>query len=276
VQVGSVNEVSLTVIIPVYNEADNLPPLFERLRAALAEWRGAAEFVFVDDGSTDRSLELLKEAQACDPRIRIARFRRNLGQTAAMAAGFRLARGAAVVTLDGDLQNDPAEIPRLAGMLNDWDVVCGVRVDRRDGPVKRLSSRVANGFRNWATGDNIIDTGCTLKAYRRSCLGRLELYNGMHRFLPTLLKMQGYRVTQIPVKHHPRFRGKTKYGTLGRLFKTLPDVWAVRWMKRNYVDYGPVLEVLEQTEDRNSETSEHRAEHIRQEAAPGRPGGRQV
>jgi len=243
-----VYEISLSVTIPVYNEAENISPLTERLNTALAGWGKPVEIVFIDDGSTDRTLDLLKEAQARDPRIRIGHFRRNLGQTAAIAAGFRLARGEAVVTLDGDLQNDPAEIPRLAAMLKEWDVVCGVRVERRDGIVKRLSSRIANGFRNWATGDNIVDTGCTLKAFRRSCLERLELYNGMHRFLPTLLKMRGYRVTQVPVSHHPRLLGKTKYGTLGRLFKTLPDVWAVRWMKKNCIDFSNVFEVLEQAD----------------------------
>jgi len=243
-----VYEISLSVTIPVFNEAENISPLTERLNTALAGWGKPVEIVFIDDGSTDRTLDLLKEAQARDPRIRIGHFRRNLGQTAAIAAGFRLARGEAVVTLDGDLQNDPAEIPRLAAMLKEWDVVCGVRVERRDGIVKRLSSRIANGFRNWATGDNIVDTGCTLKAFRRSCLERLELYNGMHRFLPTLLKMRGYRVTQVPVSHHPRLLGKTKYGTLGRLFKTLPDVWAVRWMKKNCIDFRNVFEVLEQAD----------------------------
>jgi dolichol-phosphate mannosyltransferase len=240
-----VDNVSLSIIIPVYNEAENISPLFAKLETAFADWQESVEFVIIDDGSTDGTLELLREVQARDARVRIGHFRRNLGQTAAMAAGFRLARGSAVVTLDGDLQNDPAEIPRLVTMLKHWDVVCGVRTERRDSVVKRLSSRIANGFRNWATGDNIVDTGCTLKAFRGECLQRLELYNGMHRFLPTLLKMQGYRVTQVPVSHHPRLRGKTKYGTLGRLFKTLPDVWAVRWMKRNYIDYHTALDVLE-------------------------------
>src|SRR5262249_35075870 len=143
-----VDDISLSVTIPVYNEAENIRPLMAKLDTALSGWGQAAEVVFIDDGSTDRTLELLKEAQARDPRIRIGHFRRNLGQTAALAAGFRLARGEAVVTLDGDLQNDPMEIPRLAAMLKEWDVVCGVRVERRDGIVKRLSSRIANGFRN--------------------------------------------------------------------------------------------------------------------------------
>lgn len=249
--------VSLSVVIPVYNEAENVAPLVERVQTALAGWPGGVEFVLVDDGSTDSTLELLKRAQETDARVRIAHFRRNLGQTVAMAAGFRLARGKAVVTLDGDLQNDPAEIPRLVEMLKDWDCVCGVRVRRQDGWWKRVSSRIGNGFRNWATSEDIVDTGCTLKAFRRECVERLELYRGMHRFLPTLLKMRGYRVTQVPVSHHPRVRGKTKYGTWGRMVKGLADVWAVRWMKKNWVDYRPVLEVLEPLADqpRRSESA---------------------
>ena len=236
---------SLSIVVPVYNEEENIAPLVEQLQAALRDWPGEAEFLFVDDGSTDSTLDLLKRAQSSDPRIRIAHFRRNLGQTAAMEAGFHLAWGGVVVTLDGDLQNDPAEIPRLAHMLSDWDVVCGIRARRQDTWWKRRSSRIANGFRNWVTGDDIVDTGCTLKAYRRECVERLELYNGMHRFLPTLMKMRGYRVTQVPVSHHPRRAGKTKYDTWRRLKKGLADVWAVRWMKKNWIAYEGVLEVVE-------------------------------
>ncbi len=237
--------VSLSVVVPVYNEAENIRPLHDRLIAALADWPGGTELLFVDDGSTDSTFEALKEAQGRDARIRIARFRHNLGQTAALAAGFRLARGRAVVTLDGDLQNDPADVPRLAELLKDWDAVCGIRVRRQDNWWKRFSSRIANGFRNWATGDDIADTGCTLKAYRRECLEKLELHQGMHRFLPTLLRMRGYRVTQVPVTHWPRLSGKTKYGTWGRLVKGLADVWVVRWMKRNHIDFEAEMELVE-------------------------------
>ena len=238
--------VALSVVIPVYNEAENIRPLVERLGSALRDWPGKVEILFVDDGSTDATLAALAQAQEDDSRIRIAHFRRNLGQTAAMAAGFRLAQGSAVVTLDGDLQNDPAEIPRFVRMLKDWDAVCGIRMRRQDGWWKCVSSRIANGFRNWVTDDDIVDTGCTLKAYRRECLEKLELYQGMHRFLPTLLKMRGYRVTQVPVSHCPRLRGETKYGTWGRLRKGLADVWAVRWMKKNRIDYEAYLELLDQ------------------------------
>jgi glycosyltransferase involved in cell wall biosynthesis len=237
--------IALSVVIPVYNEAENIMPLVERLERALRAAPGPIEMLFVDDGSTDETLTLLKAAQESDARVRIAHFRRNLGQTAAMAAGFRLARGEAVVTIDGDLQNDPEEMLRLVAMLGEWDAVCGIRVRRQDSLWRRISSRIANGFRNWVTGDSIVDTGCTLKAYRRECLERLELYQGMHRFLPTLLKMRGFRVTQVPVSHHPRQGGKTKYGTWGRLKKGLADVWAVRWMKKNWIDYDHVLELVE-------------------------------
>jgi dolichol-phosphate mannosyltransferase len=246
------DSISLSVVIPVFNEGENIRPLVERLGSALRDWSGPVEVLFVDDGSTDGTLELLKQAQESDPRIRIAHFRQNLGQTAALAAGFRLARGRVLVTLDGDLQNDPAEIPQLVNMLSDWDAVCGIRVRRQDSRWKRFSSHVANRFRNWVTGDDIVDTGCTLKAYRRECLEPLELYQGMHRFLPTLLKMRGYRVTQVPVSHHPRLAGKTKYGTWGRMTKGLADVWAVRWMKKNRIDYDGLLEVVETREGARS------------------------
>jgi dolichol-phosphate mannosyltransferase len=255
-----VRDISLSVVIPAYNEAENVDPLVGRLQSALAGWREDWEAIFVDDGSTDSTLELLRQAQQRVPQIRIARIRRNLGQTAAIAAGFRLAQGSVIVTLDADLQNDPAEIPRLVEMLKDWDCVCGVRVHRQDGRWKRISSRIGNGFRNWATGDNIVDTGCTLKAFRRGALERVELYKGMHRFLPTLLKMRGCRVTQVPVSHHPRLHGQTKYGTWGRMIKGLADVWAVRWMQKNVINFQTDLEVIEPVDTTASaETAQHRA-----------------
>ena len=238
---------SLTVVIPVHNEEENIQPLVERLAECLRDWPGDVEFLFVDDGSTDGTPEALREARRKDSRICPVHLRSNYGQTAAIAAGFRLAKGQAVVTIDGDLQNDPAEIPRLVSMLDDWDVVCGIRTRRKDGWWRRVSSRIANDFRNRMTGDNIVDTGCTLKAFRKECIGSLELYSGLHRFLPTLLKMRGYRVTQVPVSHHPRHAGKTKYGTWKRLVKGLGDVWAVRWMKKNRIDVDSILELNEAT-----------------------------
>ncbi len=236
---------TLSIVVPVYNEEESVQLLVEEIGKALAGWEIGVEILFVDDGSSDNTLKLLKGAQQRDSRIRIVHFRKNLGQTAAMAAGFRLAKGSMIATIDADLQNDPMEIPRLVKMLKDWDAVCGVRVKREDSWWKRLSSKIGNGFRNWATDDDVIDTGCTLKAYRRECLESLELYKGMHRFLPTLIKMRGYRVTQVPVAHHPRRAGESKYGTWGRLVKGLADVWAVRWMKKNHIQYVAELEVFE-------------------------------
>jgi len=242
---GEPGAVALSIVIPVYNEAENIGPLCERLAGAVGGFSGGVEIIFVDDGSTDATLQELRSAQQRDPRIRILHFAKNLGQTAAMAAGFHNSRGEAVVTLDGDLQNDPQDVPALVEKLRDWDVVCGVRVRRQDSWLKRISSRIANGVRNWATGDDIIDTGCTLKAYRGACVRNLELYNGMHRFLPTLLKIRGYRVIQVPVAHHPRLKGQTKYGTWGRMVKGIADLYAVRWMKENYKDYTPGLVIYE-------------------------------
>ena len=240
--------VDLSVVIPVRNEAASLRELYAQLSRELGVLGRTYELIIVDDGSTDESFEILAELHALDPVVRVIRFRRNFGQTAAFAAGFDKARGRYIVTMDGDLQNDPAEIPRLVDLLKDWDAVCGVRTRRQDNWWKRASSRIANNFRNWVTGDDIVDTGCTLKAFRRECLERLELHQGMHRFLPTLLRMRGYRVTQVPVGHHPRLRGKTKYGTWGRLKKGLADVWVVRWMKKNRIDFEADLELFDRTD----------------------------
>ncbi|MGH9451080.1 MAG: glycosyltransferase family 2 protein [Terriglobia bacterium] len=235
----------LSIVIPVFNEEANVQPLMERLTAALGDFPRGLEILFVDDGSSDATLDELRRAQRVDARIRILHFRTNLGQTAAMEAGFHHARGDAVVTLDGDLQNDPADILPLVDQLNNYDVVCGVRTRRHDSWLKRASSRIANGVRNWATGDDIIDTGCTLKAYRGDRVRGLKLYQGMHRFLPTLLKLQGCRVTQVPVRHHPRLSGNTKYGTWGRMVKGIEDLFAVRWMQKYRIDYGAKLEIYE-------------------------------
>lgn len=245
---GFTQSAGLSVVIPVFNEQENIAALAARLREALADFAGPLEFLFVDDGSTDATLEELRRAQRADPRIRVVRLRKNMGQTAAMEAGFHFSRGASVVTIDGDLQNDPADIPALVAKLGEYDVVCGVRVKRQDTWMKRVSSRIANGVRNWATGDDIIDTGCTLKAFRGDRVRQLKLYKGMHRFLPTLLKMQGCRVVQVPVRHHPRLGGQSKYGTLGRMFKGIEDLFAVRWMKKNWIEYESAIEACDNSE----------------------------
>lgn len=252
--------VDLSLVIPAFNEAENVAPLLSSIHEALGGRVDSYEILVVDDGSTDETFAALRAAQEHDPTLRVARLAHRMGQTAAMAAGFRLAAGRAVVTLDADLQNDPGDIPRLLELLRDWDAVCGFRQGRQDSWFRKLSSKIGNGFRNWVTGDDIVDTGCTLKAYRRECVAHLELYQGMHRFLPTLLKMRGCRVTQVPVAHHPRLRGKSKYNARNRLWKGLKDTLAVRWMKKNRVDFQGQLELFEPTWKRE-ETSvkSHRA-----------------
>lgn len=224
-------------MVPVFEERDNLEPLHRELDAALAEVRGGVEFVYVDDGSRDGSAEALAALAKRDERVRVLRFVENRGQTAAFDAGFRAARGEVVATLDADLQNDPADLPRLLAALDRADVVNGVRVGRRDGLVRKLSSRIGNGFRNWLTHETVTDVGCSLRVMRASFLRRVKLHRGMHRFLPTLLRMEGARVIELPVSHRPRRHGRSKYGIANRVFVGLADVFAVRWMQSRRLDY---------------------------------------
>ncbi len=227
----------LSLVIPVYNEEENLPVLHGEIRAALEPTGRPFEVLYIDDGSTDASPEVLAGLQRDDPRVRVIRMQRNSGQSAAFDAGFRLARGGVVVTLDSDLQNDPADIPRLLLEIADADVVCGVRANRRDDFVRRASSRVANAVRNRLTAEHITDVGCSLRAMRAEYLEGLPMFNGMHRFLPTLLRLQGAaRVKEIPVNHRPRVHGVAKYGIGNRLFRALADLFAVRWMRKRWID----------------------------------------
>jgi glycosyltransferase involved in cell wall biosynthesis len=227
-------EVSL--VIPVFNEEENLPILAEEIREAMEPLGCSYEVIFVDDGSTDGSPGALAGIARRDPAVRIVRQRRNAGQSAALDAGFRHARGAVIVTLDADLQNDPADIPRLLQKLEGADVVAGVRTRRQDTWTRRASSRLANAVRNWATRESIADVGCTLKAFRADFLRRVPMFDGMHRFLPTLLKMDGARVLEVPVHHRPRLHGQAKYGIHNRLWRALDDLLAVRWMQKRWID----------------------------------------
>jgi glycosyltransferase involved in cell wall biosynthesis len=220
------------VVVPVFDERENLEPLHQELSAALAELPGGVEFVYVDDGSRDGSAERLASLAARDARVRVLRFAENSGQSAAFAAGFEAARGEVVATLDADLQNDPADLPRLIAALDRADVVNGVRQGRRDGWVRKVSSRIGNGFRNWITHESVSDVGCSLRVMRASYLRRVKLYRGMHRFLPTLLRLEGARVIELPVSHRPRRHGRSKYGIANRLFVGIADVFAVRWMQK--------------------------------------------
>jgi dolichol-phosphate mannosyltransferase len=229
--------VELSLVIPVFNERDNLEPLMREIGGSLRDTGWRYEVLMVDDGSADGTDEVLRRLQSAHPELRVVRFVRNAGQTAAMDAGFRRARGRVVVTLDADLQNDPADIPRLVRELEGWDAVVGVRSVRRDSLVRRVSSRIANYVRNRLSDETITDTGCSLKAYRRDALDRLKLYRGMHRFLPTLLKMEGYRVRELPVGHRARAHGDSKYGIGNRLVPSFVDLLAVRWMKKRALRY---------------------------------------
>jgi dolichol-phosphate mannosyltransferase len=209
-----------------------LRPVLERLGIAF-------EVVFVDDGSQDTSAEIIRRLRERDARVRLVRLKANAGETAATDAGFKAARGRTVVTMDGDLQNDPADIPRLLAQLDRWDAVCGWRVNRGDGDslVRRVSSRVGNRVRNWVSDERIEDSGCTFRAFRRECLRGLTLYRGFHRFIPTLLRLRGYRVMEMPVAHRPRRFGRSKYGVMNRAFVALVDVLVVRWMKSRRLRY---------------------------------------
>lgn len=231
--------VDLSVVIPVYNEEENLPHLWPELRAVLESLGLAFEVVFVDDGSRDRSAELIRELREADPRVRLVRLKTNAGETAATDAGFKTARGQRVVTMDADLQNDPHDIPLLLSHLDRWDAATGWRVNRGEGDtaLRRVSSQVANRVRNWISDESIHDSGCTFRAFRRECLRGLVLYRGFHRFIPTLLRMRGYRVIEVPVHSRPRRYGESKYGVLNRVFVATTDLLVVRWMKSRLLHY---------------------------------------
>jgi glycosyltransferase involved in cell wall biosynthesis len=230
----------LTLVAPVYNELDNLVPLLDKVRQIFGE-RTRWELVLVDDGSTDGSTERIGELADAELRLRPVYFGRNCGQTTAMSAGIQAARGPILATLDADLQNDPADLPRMITALEGHDAVVGYRVGRKDTVVRRASSRIANWIRNRLTGDQIRDTGCSLKVFRREAIRSIPLFEGMHRFLPTLLRMHGYDVIEFPVSHHPRIHGKSKYGVRNRALRAFRDLMAVRWMRTRIVR-PPIVE----------------------------------
>lgn len=228
----------VSVVIPVFDEEESIGTLHRELDAALVKVAGGVEIVFVDDGSRDRSLERLRAIAATDPRVRIVELDGNQGQTAAFAAGFATARGEITVTLDADLQNDPADIPRLLDAFDATgaDVVNGVRTQRNDSWLRRLSSRVANGVRNRVTHDRVTDVGCSLRAMRTAQLRRIRPFRNMHRFLPTLLRLEGAtRVVEIPVSHRPRRHGVSKYGIGNRLWVGIADLYGVRWLQARHL-----------------------------------------
>jgi len=222
----------ISVVVPLFNEEESIAILQTELSAAL---RGLNyEIIFVDDGSIDRTAERIETA----PNIRLIRFEKNIGQSAAIYAGLAATRGETVVIIDGDLQNDPADIPKLlAEIARGADLVCGYRVRRRDTLAKRATSRIANAVRSRYTKDGVRDTGCTLKAMRRECVSTLVPFKGMHRFIPALVKAAGYRLVEVPVNHRPRRFGQSKYGLGNRALRATIDMFGVRWLLSRRLNY---------------------------------------
>ena len=226
------SSLALSVVVPLYNEEANLPILQEELRTALSGLD--YEIIFVDDGSVDRTAERIESSRE----IRVIRFEKNSGQSAAIYAGLTAARGATVVIIDGDLQNDPADIPKLlAEIAHGAHLVCGYRAKRQDTFVKRATSRIANAVRSRYTKDGVRDTGCTLKAMRRECVSALFPFKGMHRFIPALVKAAGYQLVEVPVNHRPRRFGQSKYGLGNRAFRATIDMLGVRWLLSRRLSY---------------------------------------
>ena len=227
----------LSIVIPLRDERENLFPLWNELDAALRSSRWTYEIIWVDDGSTDGSREVLREIAAGSGRCTLILLDRTHGQTAALDAGFRAAQGEIVATLDADLQSNPADLLSMMDSLGTLDALVGYRIRRDDPAWRRWLSRVANAVRNRVLRESIRDTGCSLKLFRRECLERLKLYDGMHRFLPSLLAMEGFRVGEIGVGHRPRHKGRSKYGPASRLLGPILDLLAVRWMKTRRLGY---------------------------------------
>jgi dolichol-phosphate mannosyltransferase len=230
-------EIALSVILPVHNEVENLPILWAELVDVLPGLSEPVEVLFVDDGSTDGSGDVIRRLAEGDPRIRPLRLEWNAGLSAAFYAGFQAARGRIVATMDSDLQSDPRDLPALIARLDGADAVVGWRQIRHDSWLKRLSSWIANRVRQAVTGDRLEDSACSLRVMRRECLAAVPPYTGMHRFVPTLVKLAGYRVVQVPVHHRPRRFGRSKFGVRDRALPAFADLLAVRWMMRRRLRY---------------------------------------
>jgi glycosyltransferase involved in cell wall biosynthesis len=238
---------TLSIVVPAYNEEQNVPLLHQAITPVLDANAIDGEIIFVDDGSKDGTWSAIEKCVALDARVRGLKLAKNCGETAACDAGLRAARGRYVMTMDADLQNDPKDIPAFfAALAQGWDCVCGTRVQTRgkgDNFLRVASSRIANAVRNKLSAENITDAGCTYRAFRRECVRKLKLYRGLHRFIPTLLKMEGFTVTEIPVTNNPRLHGESKYGVWNRLFKSFHDLLAIRWMKSRLLNYEVTLDL---------------------------------
>ena len=231
------DQVYLSLVIPAYNEQETTTTLLERVDAALRPLSKPFEVVIVDDGSTDGTPALLAEGMREYPWLRVLRMRRNSGQSAAFGAGFAAARGQIIATIDADLQNDPAEIPRLVVLLEEKkvDMVTGWRAHRQDSGFRKFQTRIANRVRNWISDETINDSASSLKVYRAPAVKGMYLFNGAHRFFPTLVKMRGFTCLETPVSHSPRFAGTAKYGLRNRAWRAFIDLLGVRWMKKRVI-----------------------------------------
>src|SRR5882724_4933031 len=233
----------ISIVVPFHNEGPNVLPLVRAVFTALSKETAGIELLLIDDGSADDTWERMLESQRADSRVRILRHGRNAGQSAALWTGFRASRGKVIGTLDGDLQNDPADLPGMLAELANCDLVCGVRTRRMDNLVRRLSARIARLARKLALGVDFRDTGCNLRVFRRGILQTLPAFNGVHRFIPILAQSGGALVREIPVAHHPRTAGKSNYGVWNRLGRGIYDLLMVRWLLKRQIQNVSVNEI---------------------------------
>lgn len=225
----------ISFVIPVYNEEDNLNTLFEELQRVAVSLESRHEILFVDDSSTDNSLSIIRSLTQKSCEVKYLAFAKNSGQSAALYAGFQKAAGDVIITMDADMQNDPADIPKLVGFYGQYDMINGWRVNRQDNISKKIGSKIGNFVRNSLTWETIHDTGCSLKVMNAEMLKRIKMFRGLHRFLPTLMRLEGARILEVPVRHRPRMHGVSKYSNLRRGIEGLYDVLAVRWMIKRHL-----------------------------------------
>lgn len=226
-----------SIVIPLKNEEDNINDLINEIEPVMVGLNAPWEVICIDDGSTDKTFDLLSKLCQDKPFLRAIAFDRNYGQSCAFEAGFKNARGEWIITMDGDRQNDPSDIPKLLEKTTSADLICGIRVNRQDPWHKKITSKLANFVRSRLCHDDVKDTGCSLKVYRSQCLNSIKMYKGMHRFLPALFKIEGFNIAQVPVSHRERIKGTTKYNFFNRSFNTIADMMAVRWMSKRHVNY---------------------------------------
>jgi dolichol-phosphate mannosyltransferase len=236
--------IKYSIVVPLKDEEGNIGPLVQEVEQVMTQLGASWEMVCIDDGSKDATLSLLQEMSKEKAFLRTLVFAKNYGQSSAFDAGFRNARGEFVITMDGDRQNDPTDIPKLIELSANSDLVCGIRRKRRDNILKRTISYLANTIRSRVCRDGIQDTGCSLKLYRRECFNKIKMYHGMHRFLPALFQIEGFRVKEVLVNHRERTTGTTKYNFLNRSFNTVADMFAVRWMRKRHLNYQINKDIL--------------------------------